>query len=53
VTREEVTREKKQQLIKGVTDLIVNVLYTMAKSYFINGAIINVDGGMGAGHNLN
>jgi len=26
VTREEITREKKQQLIKGVTDLITNVL---------------------------
>ncbi len=26
VTREGVTREKKQQLIKGVTDLITNVL---------------------------
>ncbi|AXY72726.1 4-oxalocrotonate tautomerase family protein [Paraflavitalea soli] len=26
VTREEVTREKKQQLIKGVTDLITNIL---------------------------
>jgi 4-oxalocrotonate tautomerase len=26
VTREGVTREQKQQLIKGVTDLIVNVL---------------------------
>ena len=26
VTREEVTREQKQQLIKGVTDLITNVL---------------------------
>jgi 4-oxalocrotonate tautomerase len=26
VTREEVTREQKRQLIKGVTDLITNVL---------------------------
>jgi 4-oxalocrotonate tautomerase len=26
VTREEVTREKKQLLIKGVTDLITNIL---------------------------
>ena len=26
VTREGITREKKQQLIKGVTDLITNVL---------------------------
>ncbi|MET0637307.1 MAG: 4-oxalocrotonate tautomerase family protein [Chitinophagaceae bacterium] len=26
LTREDVTREKKQQLIKGVTDLIVRVL---------------------------
>lgn len=36
LTREGVTREQKQELIKGVID-----------------ANINVDGGMGAGHNLN
>jgi hypothetical protein len=36
LTQEGVTREQKQELIKGV----------------INGATINVDGGMGAGHNL-
>jgi hypothetical protein len=29
------------------------MVYTVAKSNFISGAIINVDGGMGAGHNLN
>ncbi len=32
---------------------IAEMVYTVAKSYFINGAIINVDGGLGAGHNLN
>jgi NAD(P)-dependent dehydrogenase (short-subunit alcohol dehydrogenase family) len=32
---------------------IAEMVYTIAKSNFISGAIINVDGGMGAGHNLN
>jgi NAD(P)-dependent dehydrogenase (short-subunit alcohol dehydrogenase family) len=32
---------------------IAEMVYTVAKSNFINGAIINVDGGLGAGHNLN
>lgn len=32
---------------------IAEMVYTVAKSDFINGAIINVDGGLGAGHNLN
>lgn len=32
---------------------VAEMVYTVAKSNFINGAIINVDGGMGAGHNLN
>jgi NAD(P)-dependent dehydrogenase (short-subunit alcohol dehydrogenase family) len=32
---------------------IPQMAYAIAKSNFINGAIINVDGGMGAGHNLN
>lgn len=35
-----------------VTD-IAEMVYTVAKSNFINGAIINVDGGLGAGRNLN
>jgi NAD(P)-dependent dehydrogenase (short-subunit alcohol dehydrogenase family) len=35
-----------------VTD-IAEMVYTVAKSNFINGAIIHVDGGMGAGHHLN
>jgi NAD(P)-dependent dehydrogenase (short-subunit alcohol dehydrogenase family) len=37
----------------GEVDDIAEMVYTIAKSNFINGAIINVDGGMGAGHNLN
>lgn len=32
---------------------VAEVVYTVAKSTFITGAIINVDGGMGAGYNLN
>lgn len=32
---------------------IAQMVYTVAKSNFITGAIINVDGGTGAGHNLN
>ena len=32
---------------------IAEMVYTVARSNFITGAIINVDGGMGAGHNLN
>ncbi|MDO3645090.1 SDR family NAD(P)-dependent oxidoreductase [Mucilaginibacter sp. L3T2-6] len=31
---------------------VAQMVYTVAKSTFINGAIINVDGGMAAGHNL-
>jgi NAD(P)-dependent dehydrogenase (short-subunit alcohol dehydrogenase family) len=38
--------------IGEVTD-IAQMVYTVAKSNFINGAIINVDGGMAAGHHLN
>jgi len=37
----------------GEVEDIAEMVYTVAKSNFINGAIINVDGGMGAGHNLN
>jgi len=32
---------------------VAEMVYTVAKSNFITGAIINVDGGTGAGHNLN
>ncbi|MFD0750059.1 SDR family NAD(P)-dependent oxidoreductase [Mucilaginibacter calamicampi] len=32
---------------------VAEMVYTIAKSNFISGAIINVDGGMSAGHNLN
>ena len=32
---------------------IAEMVFTVAKSNFINGAIINVDGGLAAGHNLN
>jgi NAD(P)-dependent dehydrogenase (short-subunit alcohol dehydrogenase family) len=37
----------------GEVEDIAEMVYTVAKSNFINGAIINVDGGIGAGHNLN
>lgn len=37
----------------GEVEDIAEMVYTIAKSNFINGAIINVDGGMSAGHNLN
>lgn len=37
----------------GESEDIAQVVYMVAKSNFVNGAIIDVDGGMGAGHNLN
>jgi NAD(P)-dependent dehydrogenase (short-subunit alcohol dehydrogenase family) len=37
----------------GEVEDIAQMVYTIAKSNFISGAIINVDGGTGAGHNLN
>jgi len=37
----------------GEVEDIAEMVYTVAKSNFITGAIINVDGGIGAGHNLN
>ncbi|MEC5144113.1 SDR family oxidoreductase [Chitinophaga sp. 212800010-3] len=37
----------------GEAEDIAEMVYTVAKSNFINGAIINVDGGLGAGYNLN
>ena len=37
----------------GEVEDIAQMVYAVAKNNFINGAIINVDGGMGAGHNLN
>lgn len=37
----------------GEVEDIAEMVYTVAKSSFISGTIINVDGGMGAGHNLN
>jgi NAD(P)-dependent dehydrogenase (short-subunit alcohol dehydrogenase family) len=37
----------------GEVEDIAEMVYTVAKSKFINGAIINVDGGLGAGRNLN
>jgi NAD(P)-dependent dehydrogenase (short-subunit alcohol dehydrogenase family) len=36
----------------GEVEDIAQMVYTVAKSSFINGAIINVDGGIGAGYNL-
>ena len=37
----------------GEAEDIAQMVYTVAKSNFITGATIHVDGGMGAGHNLN
>jgi NAD(P)-dependent dehydrogenase (short-subunit alcohol dehydrogenase family) len=37
----------------GESEDVAEMIYTVAKSNFISGAIINVDGGYGAGHNLN
>lgn len=37
----------------GEVEDIAEMVYTVAKSKFVSGAIINVDGGMSAGHNLN
>jgi NAD(P)-dependent dehydrogenase (short-subunit alcohol dehydrogenase family) len=37
----------------GESEEVAQVVYAVAKSGFINGAIIHVDGGMAAGHNLN
>lgn len=37
----------------GEVEDIAEMVYAVAKSNFINGAIINVDGGLGAGHHLN
>ncbi|MDO6432548.1 SDR family oxidoreductase [Flavitalea sp. BT771] len=37
----------------GEVEDIAQMVFTVAKSKFINGAIINVDGGMAAGHHLN
>ncbi|SFD89393.1 NAD(P)-dependent dehydrogenase, short-chain alcohol dehydrogenase family [Chitinophaga sp. CF118] len=36
----------------GEVEDVAQMVYTVAKSNFITGAIINVDGGMAAGHNL-
>lgn len=36
----------------GEVQDIVEMVYTVAKSKFVTGAIIHVDGGLGAGHNL-
>ena len=37
----------------GEVEEIAKMVYTVAKSNFITGAIINVDGGIAAGHHLN
>lgn len=37
----------------GEVEDVAEMVYTLAKSSFITGAIINVDGGMAAGHHLN
>lgn len=37
----------------GEVEDVAEMVYAIAKNKFISGAIINVDGGMAAGHNLN
>lgn len=37
----------------GEVEHVAQMVYAVAKNDFISGTIINVDGGMGAGHNLN
>jgi len=37
----------------GEIDDVAEMVYTVAKSNFITGSILNVDGGKGAGHHLN
>lgn len=37
----------------GEVEDVAQMIYTVAKNNFVSGAIINVDGGMGAGHQLN
>ncbi|GEC78821.1 SDR family NAD(P)-dependent oxidoreductase [Flavobacterium aquatile] len=37
----------------GEIEDVAEMVYTVAKSNFITGSIINVDGGKGSGHNLN
>ncbi|PTQ98185.1 NAD(P)-dependent dehydrogenase (short-subunit alcohol dehydrogenase family) [Mucilaginibacter yixingensis] len=36
----------------GEVDEVAQMVYAVAKNTFVSGAIINVDGGMGAGHHL-
>lgn len=36
----------------GEVEEVAQMVYAVAKNNFVSGAIINVDGGMGAGHNL-
>jgi NAD(P)-dependent dehydrogenase (short-subunit alcohol dehydrogenase family) len=36
----------------GEVEDVAEMVYLVAKSRFINGAIVNVDGGLGAGHNI-
>lgn len=52
---DEVDKMAGLQLVNRVGEIedIVQMVYTVAKSSYITGAIINVDGGAGAGHNLN
>jgi NAD(P)-dependent dehydrogenase (short-subunit alcohol dehydrogenase family) len=37
----------------GEVEEVAHMIYAVAKNTFVSGAIINVDGGMGAGHHLN
>ncbi len=50
----DVDKRARLQLVNRVGEVeeVAKMIFTIAKSNFINGAIINVDGGMGAGYNL-
>jgi NAD(P)-dependent dehydrogenase (short-subunit alcohol dehydrogenase family) len=37
----------------GEVEEVAHMVYAIAKNKFVTGAIIHVDGGMGAGHHLN
>jgi NAD(P)-dependent dehydrogenase (short-subunit alcohol dehydrogenase family) len=37
----------------GEVEEVAHIVYAVAKNKYVTGAIIKVDGGMGAGHHLN
>jgi len=51
---EDADRNARLHLLDRIGDVedVAEMVYTVAKSTFISGSILNVDGGMSAGHNL-